>query len=279
VCITAYLVFLSLFDFYMVIKVWPPDPLPGVVTRSAGNPPANPPQSSTVVEQAPIKWQTSFTWCDNANPKSTCWISLNTSLFLIAMLSGALGSLLHSLRSLYWYAGNRKLVWSWAVMYMLLPFSGAVLAMIFYIVIRAGFLPSSGTSNIPNTPYGFAALGAIVGLFSEQAVLKLKQVAETVFAKPETGKDHAAPHMGPRVVSISPNSGPATGGTSVSITGTGFAPGLKVNIGGTPVIPITSVTTTLIDATTPPHAAGHADVEVVNPDGQKGVSTDGYTYT
>ena len=78
-------------------------------------------------------------------------------------------------------------------MYMLLPFSGAVLATVFYVIIRAGFLPSSGgTQNIPSTPYGFAALGTLVGLFSEEAVLKLKQVAETVFARTVPGKDHAA---------------------------------------------------------------------------------------
>jgi hypothetical protein len=193
------------------------------------------------------------------------------------MLSGALGSLLHSLRSLYWYSGNRRLVWSWSVMYMLLPFSGAVLATIFYIIIRAGFLPSSGgTQAIPNTPYGFAALGALVGLFSEEAVLKLKQVAETVFSSTPPGKDHAAPP--PKVGSISPNSGPAAGGTAVTITGADFAPDAKVNIGGTPVTSIASISTTSISATTPPHAAGQADVEVVNADGQKGGLMGGYKY-
>lgn len=277
VVITLYLVLASLFDFYVIVKIWPPDPLPvpGVVTGAAENPPA-PTQDSTK-QTAPIKWPVNFFWCDNDNPRTACSISLNTALFLIVMLSGALGSLLHSLRSLYWYAGNRRLVWSWAVMYMLLPFSGAVLATIFYIIIRAGFLPSSGgTQTIPSTPYGFAALGALVGLFSEEAVLKLKQVAETVFASTPPGKDHAA--APPKVALISPNSGPAAGGTAVTITGTDFAPGAKVNIGGTPVTSIASISTTSISATTPPHAAEQVDVEVVNADGQKGALTGGFKY-
>jgi hypothetical protein len=32
-------------------------------------------------------------------------------------------------------------------------------------------------------------MAAMVGMFSEQAVLKLKEVAETVLSKPKAGKD------------------------------------------------------------------------------------------
>jgi hypothetical protein len=238
---------------------------------------ANAPAQETTKQTAPIKWPLDFFWCSNESSQTGCWISLNTALFLIAMLSGALGGLLHSLRSLYWYAGNRRLVWSWAAMYMLLPFSGAVLATIFYIIIRAGFLPSSGgTHAIPDTPYGFAALGALVGLFSEEAVLKLKQVAETVFARTPPGKDHAAPP--PKLASILPNSGPAAGGTVVTIAGSDFAAGAKVNIGGAPVTSITSINTNSISAATPPHTAGDVDVEVVNADGQRGALAGAYKY-
>jgi len=282
VVITLYLVLASLFDFYVIVKVWPPDPLPRItsstIPASSGNPAATPQQSTTQqTETAPILWTVNFMWCDNENPKTACWVSLNTSMFLIALFSGALGSLLHSLRSLYWYAGNRRLRWSWAIMYMLLPFSGAVLALIFYIIIRAGFLPSSGTTpTVPSTPYGFAALGALVGLFSEEAVLKLKQVAETVFARTQPGKDHAAPP--PKVALIAPNSGPAAGGTPVTITGTDFTAGARVNIGGVPVASIVSVSTTTISATTPAHVAGAADVEVITPDDQKGSLPGGFKF-
>ena len=41
--------------------------------------------------------------------------------------------------------------------------------------------------------YGFCALACMVGLFSEQAVLKLKQVADTVFMTTEQGKDSNPP--------------------------------------------------------------------------------------
>ena len=38
------------------------------------------------------------------------------------------------------------------------------------------------------SPFGFAATSALVGLFAEQASLKLKQLAETIFLKPAAGK-------------------------------------------------------------------------------------------
>lgn len=111
-------------------------------------------------------------------------------LLWIVMLAGALGSLIHALRSVYWYVGNRKFVWSWIGKYLVLPFSGSALAVVFYFVVRGGFFsPQAGFAN--TSPFGFAAMAALVGLFSEQAVLKLQQIAETVFTKPIGGTDRA----------------------------------------------------------------------------------------
>jgi len=112
-----------------------------------------------------------------------------TRLLLIVALAGALGSLVHALRSFYKYVGNRQLVWSWLSMYLLLPFVGANLGLVFYLVIRAGFFSPDATVE-QTSPFGFAALSTLVGLFSEQAVCKLKKVAETIFTKPDKGKDH-----------------------------------------------------------------------------------------
>lgn len=111
-------------------------------------------------------------------------------LLLVVILSGALGGMVHALRSLYWYIGNRDLVRSWLAMYVLLPFVGAVLGLVFYLVVRGGFFSPQAQPE-QTSPYGFAALAALVGLFSEQAVLKLKLVAETLLAKTQQGEDHA----------------------------------------------------------------------------------------
>jgi hypothetical protein len=113
-------------------------------------------------------------------------------LLILVMTAGALGSLVHALRSAYWYVGNRNLVRSWIPKYLLQPFCGAILAVLFYFIVRGGFF-SPRSSSMHTSQYGFCALACLVGLFSEQAVLKLKQVAETVFMTTEQGKDANPP--------------------------------------------------------------------------------------
>ena len=113
-------------------------------------------------------------------------------MLLLVAASGALGSTVHNLRSLYWYIGNRMLVYAWVPMYLLRPFIGATLGLVFYLVVRAGFF-SPGATVEETSPFGFTALAALVGMFSEPAVLKLKEIAETLLTKPEKGDDHAPP--------------------------------------------------------------------------------------
>ena len=83
----------------------------------------------------------------------------------------------------------------------------------------------------------------------------------------------------PTVISITPNSGTANGGTAVTITGTGFLAGATVKLGGTAATGVTVVSSTSITATTPAHAAGAVSVVVTNSDAQTGTLTNGYTYT
>lgn len=113
-------------------------------------------------------------------------ISNEVPLILVVTLSGALGKLIHSFRSFYWYVGHRKLVRSWLWQYILSPFIGAALAIAFYFVIRGGLF-SPGASITDTRPFGFAALAVLVGMFSDQAVLKLKDVADTLLTKPKPG--------------------------------------------------------------------------------------------
>lgn len=116
-------------------------------------------------------------------------VSGEVRLLILIAFAGALGGLVRALRSLYWYIGNRDLRWSWLPMYILLPFVGTTLGLVFYFVIRGGFFSPQATVE-QTSPFGFVALASLVGLFTEQAVLKLKEVAETLLAKPQQGKDH-----------------------------------------------------------------------------------------
>ena len=110
-----------------------------------------------------------------------------TRLILIVILSGFLGALVYSLRSFFWYTGNRELKWSWLLMYLLVPIVGAMLAVIFYMLLRGGLF--SPTTTVADTsPFGFAAIAALVGMFTNQASEKLRTVFETLMTKPATGR-------------------------------------------------------------------------------------------
>jgi hypothetical protein len=88
------------------------------------------------------------------------------------------------------------------------------------------------------------------------------------------------PMLSPPILSsITPNSGPTTGGTLVTLTGTGFQVGASVTIGDTAATNITVVDTTQITAVTPAGVSGTADVVVVNPDSQSASLPGGFTYT
>jgi len=115
-------------------------------------------------------------------------------LLLIVALAGALGSLVHVVRSLSWYVGNRELVRSWLAKYILLPFVGTTLALVFYFVIRAGFFSPAGPVEQTN-PFHLAALAALAGMFSDQVAEKLREVLETLLATPKgrRGADHVPP--------------------------------------------------------------------------------------
>jgi hypothetical protein len=88
----------------------------------------------------------------------------------------------------------------------------------------------------------------------------------------------SSPVPGPTVTGISPNTGPSSGGTPVTISGTAFAQGAEVFIGGLSA-PVASVSSTSIAATTPVHGAGMSDIVVVNPDLQVGTLRRGFVYT
>ena len=143
-----------------------------------------------------VQFMPSSTEADGSNSISqvtfifwTFSLSDDACLLITVALAGALGSLVHVLRSFYNYVGNRELKWSWLPMYIMLPIVGANLGLVFYLIIRGGFF--SSTATVQETSFfGFAALAALAGLFSEQAVLKLKIIAETMLIKPKKGKDH-----------------------------------------------------------------------------------------
>jgi hypothetical protein len=74
--------------------------------------------------------------------------------------------------------------------------------------------------------------------------------------------------VAPTLTSVSPAEGPSSGGTTVTLTGSGFRAGMQVSVGGTPaaVVSINPAGTSMT-ATTPAHAAGLVGVSVMTPGG------------
>jgi hypothetical protein len=79
-------------------------------------------------------------------------------------------------------------------------------------------------------------------------------------------------------ISVSPNTGPTSGGTAITVTGTGFVSGAVVLIDGAPATSSSVVSSTSITARTPAKPAGGYSVQVRNPNGQTANTSRGFLY-
>lgn len=162
IIVVLYLILLSTLLIYGLVQIWPAD----TITPTKNS-------NSAIQSISYLFW--------------TFQVSDEIRMILIVAFAGALGGLVHAIRSAFWYAGHGMLKWRWFPMYILLPFVGSLLGLIFYLVIRGGFLP--GGSVEQSSHYGFAALSALVGMFSQQAALKLKETFETLLTRAPQGED------------------------------------------------------------------------------------------
>ena len=241
--LAVYLVLFTLFVIYTLVKIWPvhpsrenpptataspsptatPTPTPGPASAPTQTPSPTPPRTTAVSNQStPTPSPTpSPSPSPTAEPSQVTILGYTFLLWdeqillLLVILGGALGSLVHCLRSVYWYIGNRSLIKSWMAMYFMMPFAGAALALVFYLLVRGGFF-SPQSSFQQTSPFGFAAFAALIGMFSSQAVLKLKDVAEVLLSKPQSGANAkpqaTVPTVPPPVAGAAPPAPPAPGG-------------------------------------------------------------------
>ena len=79
------------------------------------------------------------------------------------------------------------------------------------------------------------------------------------------------------LTTVSPSSGPASGGTGVTLTGTGLTSATSVTFGGTAASSVNVVNSTTVTAVTPAHATGAVDVVITTSSGSATL-TNGYTY-
>jgi len=135
-----------------------------------------------------------------------------------------------------------------------------------------------GTAALGFTVNGATQITATAPAGSAGAVADI-----TVTTPAGTSTDSAADHYsytaGPAVTALSPARGPATGGTSVTITGANLTGTTAVNFGANAATGFTVVSGTQITATAPSGTAGAVDVTVTTPNGTSPTSAaDAFTY-
>jgi hypothetical protein len=118
--------------------------------------------------------------------------SREVKLVLIATLFGVMGASVQGVSSLVVWNSRGKLEEGWGSWYLARPLVGSALAVITYLVIRVGLIPSPSGALVIND-FGVAAIGALVGLMADEMAQKLRDVFDSLFGlrKPpeEKGED------------------------------------------------------------------------------------------
>jgi hypothetical protein len=201
--------------------------------------------------------------------------SLNDRLLIILiLLIGALGSNLHGLISLSGYVGNKSFESSWLLWYILRPFAGAILSFIFYLTIKAGFFDQVTIKDF----YTIAALSGLVGMFSKQAINKLSDLFDFIFAsnKDKELKDKMTSVPTLKIDSIIPDKIiKGSTDTELTITGSGFVDKSIIRINQNEEFTPTSVKSDQLKFILPAKLIkdnGKLRITVVNPEPKGGLS-------
>jgi hypothetical protein len=135
--------------------------------------------------------------------------------------------------------------------------------------------------TIPNTvalPTGTTTLGLNVCVYNGNTTASTSTTANIVIVN---GAYTIA--SAPAIASISPAGGPALGGGTVTVTGSGFVAGMSGNLSGAALTSVTLVDATHFTAVVPAHSAGVLNLSVTTPGGTKNKTAGGafvtYTYS
>jgi hypothetical protein len=193
---------------------------------------------------------------------------------VLILVAGAIGGLVHGASSFATYVGNDKLLVTWVWWYILRPFIAGFVALLVYLVFRGGFsggdLALTGADCLKT-----AAFAGLIGLFSEPALLKLRDIFDTIFTikhDPRAGKIEDQNRRGkPLIETISPASAERNTAFTLTINGSNFAPHCIVKVSGQNKKPasVTPSKITVDIGTSDLTASGAAQIVVANspPDG------------
>jgi len=192
------------------------------------------------------------------------------SLFMLVLIMGALGSWLHAVSSYLDFIGNRNFVTSWVPWYLMRPILGAILAVVFYLVLRAGLFPNDVKGIEAVNPFSIAALAGLVGLFTQRATKKLGDVFDALFPTAQKDKDPLSNKiLPPKIIQFTPPK-IARGASELKITagGNNFTEKSRVRVNGKERVTTFKTRESLEFSLLPEDvaAAGSLSVTVVDPD-------------
>jgi IPT/TIG domain/Putative Ig domain/Glycosyl hydrolase catalytic core len=147
-----------------------------------------------------------------------------------------------------------------------------------------GTPPYSWSIPSGNLPPGLT-LTPSTGIIAGQATLSgnFSFVVKVQDAKASSASSSTSVNVGsasgPTVSAISPKSGSTDGGTSVTVSGSNFRSGVIVQFGSHSSPSVKVVSSTQIQAITPPEAGGTVTVNVQNSDGQSAFAANAFTFT
>lgn len=204
--LSAYYVVLLAGLVVALFALWPPSDLRAAVA-------ANPAGSANVT--------LSFF---GAGP--TAPVSYDHVLLMLALVAGALGSLVHGITSLARYRGSKRLYQSWFLWYLSLPPVGALLGMSVYGLLGGGLLVLSGSAVL--NPPTILAIGFLSGMFSKDLIPKLAEIFGDLLKTREKLPDG----LGSVPVITRVALGAEVGGkVQVDLTGRGFDKGATLKVG------------------------------------------------
>lgn len=145
------------------------------------------------------------------------------------------------------------------------------------IRVLFGSTPATGVTVMNDTRLSVIAPAGAAGVVDLTVVNADGQSAQLL--RGFTYVDPSQLGTGPRIASVTPSSGLATGGTQTVLTGSGFQPGMLVFFGGYSASAAATQNTGIATATSPAGPSGRVDVAITNPDGQSSTLVNGFSYT
>lgn len=136
--------------------------------------------------------------------------------------------------------------------------------------------PASAVSRVSSTELTFTTPVSTAGPGSA-SVLVLNTDGGS--AKRDGGFYYTAFESPLTITGVSPDSGPLTGGTQITLTGTGFSPAAAVYFGSVPAVGVNAVGSSQILLRAPANVSGPTAITVVNPNGDRVVKSAGFTYS